>query len=554
MGRTITLLGEIAIEYCAKHPTMQDRSIARKIYDEHPEIHVKAKNRDENIELIRQRVRYYTGHHGNSRRDTAEKLKTLKPLTYNYDANNTYLKNKESEQYLEAKKRKLNKSKYYIVTCAQNNSKLNHDFWINVLAYANHIGAEIHVILNRYKNPTSNFDSSQDRWPKEVLKYSDAKRHSIHKKLELLSDIKIQPTATNPLSGMEGISGGLSCIFGHPKVQMKVIPALEGYEPKMMFTTGSVTKPNYTDSKAGKKGEFHHVYGFVIVEIKDDETFFIRQVTALKNGSFTDLIHHVKDAKVTKINKIAYVNLGDKHLGSHCQVVEKKQEELLNYFKPQHTIVHDLFNGTSVNHHNEKDPIKKYALQLTGDNLIKREVENMFNWVSKWLKYNLVVISSNHNDWVDKYIKSMDWKKDVPNAVEYMRYAQILLSGNAKNGLISYLLEEKFGNKIRTIGRNDKFCVSGIELSQHGDVGPNGSRGNLSAFRKLSTKMDVMHTHTPARADGVMYGGTSSILRQDYITGASNHLPADIICHLDGKRQHILYMGKNKEFTTFRLK
>jgi hypothetical protein len=33
-------------------------------------------------------------------------------------------------------------------------------------------------------------------------------------------------------------------------------------------------KKNYTDSKSGKVGDFHHTFGFVIVEIKDDNTFF----------------------------------------------------------------------------------------------------------------------------------------------------------------------------------------------------------------------------------------------------------------------------------------
>jgi hypothetical protein len=555
MAWPISEKSKTVISYCEKYPADKhpDHSLVRRIIAERPEFS-EGKTKEKAYENVRQQVRYFRGHHGVDKRSLAKRKDMFSPLDYNVNKNNTYLENKDSDQYKAAQKRKLGKSKYYIITCAQNNSKVNDGFWANILAYSKFLGAEIHVILNRYKNPTSTFDSSEDSWPTEILPYADAKRHFIHKKLELLSDIKIQPTAANPLSGMEGISGGSSCIFGHPKIQMKVIPALEGYEPKMMFTTGSVTKPNYTDSKVGKKGEFHHVYGFVIVEIKDNETFFIRQVTVLKNGSFNDLVYSVKNQSVKKVNKIVYFNVGDKHLGSHCPIVEKKQEELLNYFKPDHTIIHDIFNGTSVNHYNEKDPIKKYALQLTGDNLIKREVENMFTWVSKWLKYNLVIIASNHNDWVDRYIKSMDWKKDIPNSVEYMRFAQILLSGNAKNGLIPHLLSEKFGKKIRTIGRSDKFCLGGIELSQHGDVGPNGAKGSLSAFRRLSTKMDVMHTHTPARADGVMYGGTSSLLRQDYIIGASNHLPADIICHLDGKRQHIFYMGKSKEFTTFKLK
>jgi hypothetical protein len=89
-----------------------------------------------------------------------------------------------------------------------------------------------------------------------------------------MSDVKIQPTATNPMSGLQGMSGINSCIFGSPKVQMEMIPVLEGNKPKMMVTTGAVTIMNYTDSKSGKKGEFHHTLGFVVVEISDKETFF----------------------------------------------------------------------------------------------------------------------------------------------------------------------------------------------------------------------------------------------------------------------------------------
>ena len=84
-----------------------------------------------------------------------------------------------------------------------------------------------------------------------------------------MSDVKIQPTATNPMSGLAGMSGVNSCVFGSPKVQLEMIPVLEGNKPKMMLTTGAVTLMNYTDSKSGKKGEFHHVFGFAIVEIKE---------------------------------------------------------------------------------------------------------------------------------------------------------------------------------------------------------------------------------------------------------------------------------------------
>jgi len=526
-------------------------SIAKLIYKENKKDFQYTNSDILNIEYIRNSVRYFNRTKGYISRKNDRNLKLEKKLRYNYDENDKYIYNKEPEQYLDAKQRKLNKSKYYLITCAQNNSKLNNQFWIEMLAYAKFLKAEIHVILNRYKNPTSTFNDNDEYWDKAILPYADARRQKIHQKLEILSDIKVQPTAIDPLSGIEGISAAASCIIGHPKVHLKVIPALEGYDPKLMVTTGSVTKPNYTDSKAGKKGEFHHTYGFVIVEIKDSKTFFIRQVTASNDGSFTDLVHQVKGEKVKVINSISYMNIGDKHIGVHDPIVEVQQEKILNYFKPKQTIIHDVFNGTSVNHHIDKDPIAKYALQLKGDNLIKKEFENLFKWIQKWKKYNLAIISSNHNDWLDRYIKGMDWKKDIPNAMEYVKYAEILLSGKANDGLVACLIKEKFKD-VKIVGRNESFKINNVELSQHGDAGVNGSRGHINSFRRLNTKMDIGHTHSPARMDGVMYVGTSTHLRQDYMTGASSHMSADIICHTDGKRQHIIYMGKNKEFTTFK--
>ena len=178
----------------------------------------------------------------------------------------------EPPQLEDAKKRQFDKTKKtFLITWAQNDTPVHKKFLKNMEAYAEMRNADIHVIAGRYKNPTSVFtDKNFDTWKPEVVKYLDANRHDIHKYVSILSDVKIQPTATNPMSGLEGMSGVNSCIFGSPKVQLEVIGALEGYRPKLMLTTGAVTLKNYTDSKAGKKGEFHHILGFTIVEIKDD--------------------------------------------------------------------------------------------------------------------------------------------------------------------------------------------------------------------------------------------------------------------------------------------
>ena len=531
-----------AEKLCKKYPEYGDRTIARMVNKKFPEI---------KVESIRTAIRYFRGHGGDDKRKVKDK-ELFKPLEYNYKKTNLY--KPDSKEYISAQKRKLSKSKYYIVTWAQNNTPVHKDFLHNIESYAKFLGAEIHVILGRYKNPTSIFQGKTDEhWANEILPYADAHRHSIHKKLQLLSDIKVQPTAMLPLTGLEGISGVCSCVVGHPKVQLKVVAALEGYEPKIMLTTGAVTRRNYTDSKVGKKGEFHHTYGLTIIEIVNNEVFIPRQITALANGSFTDLCYNVKDGKIKKINRIAFAKIGDRHNGEHCKIVEKQQRKLLDYFQPKATVVPDIFNGHSVNPHEQKDPIKLYQRDVENTNNFRKEIDELLEDMKPMLKYNLVIESANHNDFADRYIKSQDWKRDIKNAKTYAECLSILLSNKAPQGIIAYYIKERFGSKVKTLGRNDSFRINDWELASHGDLGVSGSKGSISQFKRLSTKMVCAHSHTPAREDGVLYVGTSTRLRVGYNMGASSWMNCDVIGHLDKKAQHVFYMGDEKIFTTFAL-
>ena len=457
-----------------------------------------------------------------------------------------------SEQYEDAKKRHYDKNKKrFIITWAQNNTPVHKAFLDNIKAYAKYINADIHVIAGRYKNPTSVFsDSKHDFWAKEVLPYLDANRHDIHRYVSVMSDIKIRPTAVSPLSGMGGMSGVNSCIFGHPKVHMEVLGALSGHKPKTMFTTGAVTKNNYTDSKSGKKGEFHHTLGFVVVEIKNEDKFFARQVTARDSGEFIDLYFKVKNKKVNRIKQVEAIILGDIHLGDEDKQVIDTTTALMDKIKPKNTILHDLFDGYSISHHHQKDPILQYQKEIAGTNSLKKEVDNMLSWLEKMKKYNLTVVRSNHDDFVDRWIINSDWKRNIKNSMEYMEYARVLLADEAPKGIVPYIIDKKFGKEIKTLGRMDSFKVKNWELGVHGDYGQNGSRGSLNQFRNLNTKIILAHYHTPGRKDGSLSVGTSTKLRLGYNLGASTWLHSHVIIHEDGKSQHITIIGG--EYTTLK--
>lgn len=128
----------------------------------------------------------------------------------------------ESPQYIRAKERKFDKKKKrFIITWAQNDTPVHEEFIVNMEAYAREIDADIHVIAGRYKNPTSVFtDKSYDTWSERIAGYLDANRHEVHKHMWIMSDVKIQPTAVDPMTGLQGMSGINSCVFGSPKVHM----------------------------------------------------------------------------------------------------------------------------------------------------------------------------------------------------------------------------------------------------------------------------------------------------------------------------------------------
>src|SRR5690606_35710974 len=105
-------------------------------------------------------------------------------------------------------------------------------------------------------------------------------------------------------------------IIGHPKMHFEAASMPKSYKKKAMLTTGAITLPNYTESRIGIRGESKHKLGFSIVEIKDEEIFYIRQVEAEENGSFYDLKYRWDGEKISKYSERALgVVLGDTHIG-----------------------------------------------------------------------------------------------------------------------------------------------------------------------------------------------------------------------------------------------
>lgn len=456
------------------------------------------------------------------------------------------------EDYEFAKKRKLKDSKFYIITWEQNETPLHENLWKNILAYKDFLKAELSVILGRYKNPTSvHTDVKHESWNPITKPYWDTSRHNIHKHLTVLGDMKIQPTASNPLTGLELITGKTSTIIGHPKIDLIPVPVLEGHPKKILVTTGAITLPNYTDSKAGKRGEFHHTLGFTIVEIKNDEVFFIRQVEADENGNFIDLYYEIEDGKIYDLDYASTLVWGDTHVGSINEEILPATYSLIDRLGIETEVHHDLSDGASVNNHIVKNPIEQFKRMREGKDDVEKELEEIVNFLDDDRSTKKVIVQSNHNDRFDRWVINQDWKKDIKNALPYLKYSTALLEGKADKGVLAYVLENEFDPEdVLCLDYDDSYIVNDYELAHHGHLGSNGSRGTIESFRKMSTKMVIGHSHTPMRVDKVLSVGTSSKLREGYNKGASSWLNAHVLIHKNKTAQHIIFV--KGEFTTFK--
>ena len=524
--------------------TKKDKKLLFKLMDEFNEVAKTAK------EFCKIRELTYT----ESSRKRASKFLHAKGYFKNRESLPKTVNKKDCKvdaAYHEVKGKELPRSKYYLITWAQNGTPVHDELLRNMEAYKEFLGAEMCVILGRYKNPTSVFtDNRYETWDNKVRLYWDVNRHDIHKFVTILGDVKIQPTAVNPLVGLESITGETTTVVGHPKMHLKPVPVLEGHPKKILVSTGSITVPNYTDSKGGKKAESHHIMGFTIIEIKDEETFFIRQVEATNEGSFIDLYYEVENGEVKDLDRAEAIVWGDTHIGSLNPEILTPTENLIEDLNIHTEIHHDLVDGASVNNHIINNPIEQYKRWQENKEFVEVELKRAILFLRRRPETFKIIVQSNHNDRFDRWILNQDWKKDMANAKAYLKYTLATLEGKADKGIVSYVLEEAFDeSELVCLDYDDSKIINTHEIAHHGHIGSNGSKGSIEQFRKMSTNIILGHYHKPMRLDKVIAVGTSTKLREGYNKGASDWLNSHAIIHKNNKVQHIIFI--RGEFTTF---
>lgn len=469
----------------------------------------------------------------------------------------------------------------YIITAAQNGTPVHEDFWACLLAAAKHLNAEILVIPLRYKNPTSAWSGSQTNaewWAPAVTPYLWNQRTTLNANLTLMADIKTQPTAVDPLAGMDGVSGEFSAIYGHTKLRLRSVATPQNKLPKVMTTTGACTVENYTDTRAGKVGAFHHVLSAVLVELEPDgKRFHLRQL--MYAGSTRRVIdmddaYHV-GGYLRAPPALAGVG-GDTHVRvMSLMVYDARHREggLIDTLRCQHWIEHDLMDAYSCNPHHDKNPMIWMANRLADRDSIAGEINEAGDYLLRVLarhpKLKIHVVASNHDDMVTRAALAFmaGGLKAIPHVspanLQFLGETVAAMAASCKStptgtsysGAFAYWLRKikALQKRVHILNDGESLILGGIEHGMHGNDGPNGSRGSVRNLARIGVKSWTGHGHSEEIFEGASRVGTGTELTADYTHGPGSWTNTDGSTNADGKRQLHKHIRDENGLGKFRL-
>lgn len=464
------------------------------------------------------------------------------------------------------KRKKLN-GKRFVFTSAQNNTFIHEEFFESIKTFCNHKDAQLFVSSFYYNRDGFQNGKRDKSWFDDRVKpYMLDESVEVADGLIFNGELNILPTAVNPLSGLYNYNGSSSGIVPHAKLQMESLPHGKFEQHRALYTTGALTQRNYIPQKAGQKAEWNHTFSALYVEVDEDGDWFVYQLNAESDTGEFYLFHEKYTPKgvVVDSGAIAAINLGDIHaesvdgkIASSCW--KDKDSFVANLVNSNTKIMaHDVLDFKFRNHHRIKDPYYLFKQFTDKKEDVKYEVRNTCQTIEDLGKHGgkVIVVESNHNEALERWLKEQDYRKDPVNALFFLEmqlenYKSIAKGDNLETFKKACEISHGgFDSDVLFLKRDESYTVVGIECGEHGDKGNNGSRGSINAYLKRGIKMNVGHSHSAAIKDGVFYAG-ACIRPQDtdYAAGGSSWSISHIITYKNGKRTIVtMKNGKYKGY------
>jgi hypothetical protein len=444
----------------------------------------------------------------------------------------------------------------FVITTAVNGCEVHDGFLASIKNYCRVNDAKLLILVA--SDPASNLPAHSRKWgtisaklQNETIVIEDTRLNNN----VFVSTIKLSAKHIDPVTGLKRIGQrNGTFMYASPKQRLEPVPVANGKGPHFLMTTGACTVSNYDSDlymsqRTAYIAEHDHVMGAIVMEIVDDEIYHFRQVQADTKGRFVDLGVEYSYASTRKVRPEAFV-LGDWHAGSTDPDARRCWEEVCKQLEPKRLILHDAFDGRSINHHEEDMAIvralraERGELSLSDElSLLAKDLEDLAQ-----LTDEVVIVKSNHDQFLEKYLQLGKYVSDPQNHRTALQLALKMLDGNdplAFGVSKAFKGSTQLWNKISWLRLDDDYTVEGIQCGAHGHLGANGARGSLRAMEAAYGNSVSGHTHTPSILRKAWMVGTSSYLKLEYNHGASSWLHSSCLIYPGGSRQLINCIGGN---------
>lgn len=460
---------------------------------------------------------------------------------------------------------KIDKAKGLVVTAAQFGATLNKWYWKSLLNYAKHMEYQIVVLpikygtINIMESPDTHEEFIASTFPNELKGYLLLDDYD-HKYIRL-STARLRPTLQRFLTdSVCSIGGDQALILAAPTIELDFRPRVGKDQPKAIMTTGAVTYPNYSLDKLGQQDRTgliaskNHCYGAVVIE-HDVGCYHFRHVQANKRGMFYDIDLLVNSRSVTKVSgHVEALVCGDYHNGKTDKRVKRVTfKSIVPALRPRKLVLHDFVDGDSISHHGEHEVSRLAHMGAKQWNSLKDELDDVVAELERIHAMlppttEIVLVASNHNEFVQEYINSMRWTKDQTNLkigatlfsmmVNSIPESSPKVDARAVDPTILWIREH--APFVKCLGRKDSYLFRDIILSMHGDIGSKGQRAtSLKSFGVMNFRVVIGHTHTAGILGGGLWKvGTMTPRMQFYVNGpATTWTNTDAIVYKNGQIQ-----------------
>lgn len=435
--------------------------------------------------------------------------------------------------------RAIHKAKRWVITAAQNDTEVDGEFLRALENYCEYRGAQLVVRKLRYNKASW--------WDPRVHQY--LVDDEINLKDVVIPDVRITATVANPLSGLDARSGAKHGVYASTKLAMKTVATPQNKLPKILYATGAITEPNYRENKTGNLAEFHHSKSAVVIEEDPKTGVTLMRALSWDGQKFYDIDIYATSSGVYEAGPWAALIPGDEHAWFVDPLVKAatytSADSMKAIGRPEYLLRHDLLDCYSVSHHHRGSTLKVRNKAVLGWGSLEKELSDTVDFLNETGQGMVnVMVNSNHSDHLSKWIDAGEKYVSPENMLLYLELKAAMIhtaeatdTGFSMVDPFQVYCEGQTEPEIQWLDPVEPFMVSGIDLSQHGHLGPNGSRGSAMSLSRMGVKTVIGHSHSPCIVGGCTQVGTSTRYDLEYCQGPSSWLHCHCILYENGKRQ-----------------